>query len=251
MSDAVVPSYRVHREPSGLPWRMVAMAGGVVGVLAVGAGGWWAIGRMGGSGVPVVEADPRPFKIRPADAGGLRVPNQNELVLERPGQRTQSAAQAGRPAALAPAAEAPNIDGLRAAVQPPAPVPQPIRPIMAPIQPPTPAPAAPPAQPAVAAQPAPATPAPQAAPTRIAVSGRAMVQLGALTSEEAARAEWDRLGRRAPELFQGRTPIITRLEREGQAPLFRLRTSGLADLETATQFCEQVRARQGACVPVR
>jgi hypothetical protein len=78
------------------------------------------------------------------------------------------------------------------------------------------------------------------------------VQLGALTSEEAARAEWDRLSRRAPELFQGRTPQIMRLDRgEGQAPLFRLRTGGLADQEAAAAFCEQIRARGGACVPVR
>jgi hypothetical protein len=77
------------------------------------------------------------------------------------------------------------------------------------------------------------------------------VQLGALGSEEAARAEWERLTRRAPELFQGRAPIVTKLEREGQPPLFRLRTAGLADLDTAGQFCEQLRARGAACVPVR
>jgi len=70
--------------------------------------------------------------------------------------------------------------------------------------------------------------------------------------EEAARAEWDRLARRAPELFQGRSPLITRLDRgEGQPPLFRLRAGGLPDQEAAGQFCEQVRARGGACVPVR
>jgi hypothetical protein len=117
------------------------------------------------------------------------VPNQNEMVLERPGQRAQTAAQAGRPAGLAPPAEAPNIDGLRAAVQPPAP---PVRPISMPTPGPAataPAPAAtapvqaPVATPVVATTPAPATPA------RIAVSGRAMVQLGALGSEEAARAD--------------------------------------------------------------
>jgi cell division septation protein DedD len=77
------------------------------------------------------------------------------------------------------------------------------------------------------------------------------VQLGALASEEAARAEWERLQRRAPELFQGRSPQISRLEREGQAPLFRLRTGGLADQDAAREFCEQVRQRGGACVPVR
>jgi hypothetical protein len=78
------------------------------------------------------------------------------------------------------------------------------------------------------------------------------VQLGALTSAEAARAEWDRLSRRAPELFEGRSPQILRLDRgEGQTPLFRLRTGGLPDQDAAAEFCQQIRARGGACVPIR
>ncbi|NKC34580.1 hypothetical protein HEQ75_27255, partial [Roseomonas sp. BU-1] len=128
MSDMMVPSYRVPREAQGLPWRMVAVAGGMLAVVAAGAGGWWAFQRVGGGGgIPLVEADPRPFKVRPDDPGGLRVPNQNALVLERPGNR-QSPAQAGRPAELVPEAEAPDIALLRAAVAPPpvvAPVPVP------------------------------------------------------------------------------------------------------------------------------
>ncbi|MGG5808509.1 SPOR domain-containing protein [Falsiroseomonas sp. CW058] len=248
MSDAVVPSYRVHREASRMPWRMLAAAGGIVAVAAAGAAGWWAVGKIGARSVPVIEADPRPFKVRPADAGGLRVPNQNELVLERAGQRPQTPAQAGRPATLAPPAETPNIDGLRAAVAPP-PAPRPAPPPQAA----APAPAA--APPAQVAAPQPAAPAaqPAAAPAArpVPTTGRVQVQLGALGSEEAARAEWDRLSRRAPELFQGRQPVVMRLEREGQAPLFRLRTSGLPDQDAAAQFCEQVRARGGACVPVR
>jgi cell division septation protein DedD len=83
------------------------------------------------------------------------------------------------------------------------------------------------------------------------VAGRQTVQLGALVSAEAARAEWDRLAARAPELMRGRTPQILRLEREGTTPLFRLRTTGFADAEAARNFCEQLRARGGACVPIR
>jgi hypothetical protein len=241
MSDAVVPSYRVHRESSRLPWRMLGAAGGVLALVAAGGAGWWAINKIGTRSVPVIEADPRPFKVRPADAGGMRVPNQNELVLERAGQRSQSAAQAGRPAALAPGAETPDINGLRAAVAPPTPAPA--RPAAAPAQPP-----------AAAAAPAPAAQQPAAAqaPRPLPTTGRVQVQLAALASEEAARNEWDRISRRAPELFQGRQPIIARLDRgEGQSPLFRLRASGLPDQDAATQFCEQWRSRGGACVPVR
>ncbi|MFM2149869.1 MAG: hypothetical protein RLZZ187_2175 [Pseudomonadota bacterium] len=249
MSDAVIqrPSYRVEREPSKLPWRMLVIAGGLLGVVAVAGLGWWAIRSIGGtSSVPVVEADPRPFKVRPDDPGGLRVPNQSELILERPAQRAQGN-QAGRPANVAPGAEAPDLGGLRAAARP--------APAAAPAPAPNPAPAAPAsalaqAQPLPAPQPVQPAAAPAAQPARPA--GRVQVQLGALPTEDAARAEWERLTRRAPELFAGRSPQIVRLDRgEGQAPLFRLRTGGLADQEAAAAFCEQVRARGGVCAPVR
>lgn len=239
MSEAVmVPSYRVHRESSRIPWRMLGAAGGILALIAAGFAAWWAIGKIGTRTVPVIEADARPFKVRPTDPGGLRVPNQSELVLQRPDQRQQTPAQAGRPAAVAPAAETPNIDGLRAAVQPP--------PVVTPTPTPTPQPRQ--AQPAQPPAPTTATPA---QPARPPVTGRVQVQLGAVASEEAARGEWERLTRRMPELFGGRQPIIARLDREGQAPLFRLRTSGLPDQEAAAQFCEQVRGRGGACVPIR
>ncbi len=82
--------------------------------------------------------------------------------------------------------------------------------------------------------------------------GRVQGQLAALNSDESARAEWDRLARRAPELFQGRSLQVLRLDRGSeQAPLYRLRTGGIADHEQAAQFCEQVRAKGGACVVVR
>ena len=259
MSDAMVPSYRLHRPTSAFPWRMVAIAGGVLAFIAAGAAGWWAIQRIGTRSVPLVEADPRPFKIRPSDPGGLRVPNQGELVLERPGQRQPAVARAP---GLAPEAEAPNIDRLRAAVAPPPAVaPAPVwpppgqgRPGGQPATAQAPAPAQAPAAAAEAPAQAPVAAAPPAAePARPPAvgTGRVQVQLAALTSEDGARSEWERIGRRAPELFQGRSPSVTRLERDGQSTLFRLRTGGFADQAAARDFCEQVRARGATCIPVR
>ncbi|WP_372619283.1 SPOR domain-containing protein [Falsiroseomonas sp.] len=246
-TDAMVPSYRVQREASALPWRMLAVAGVLLALVAGGAGGWWAFQRFGGpQTIPVVEADPRPYKVRPDDPGGLRVPNQAELILERPAARSQGPAQAGRASALAPEAETPDLNMLRAAVAPP-----PVSVAAAPPQP-APEPAAAP-EVAAAAPPAP-EPAPQPAaapaPAR-AATGSVQVQLGALTSVEAARAEWARLNRLVPELLEGRTPQIVRFEREGRSPLFRLRTGGLPDADTAAEFCEQIKARRGACMMVR
>ena len=88
----------------------------------------------------------------------------------------------------------------------------------------------------------PVAPAPSA-------NGRAMIQLGALATEEAARAEWDRMAKRVPELG-GFQPRITKLDREGQTPLFRLRAGGLADAAAAKSLCEAVRTKGGACVPI-
>ncbi len=228
MSDAMVPSYRVARDGGGLPWRMLMVAGGVVGVAALGGAAWLAYDTMGGGSVPVIEADPKPFKVKPADPGGLRVPNQGEMVLERPQARAQVAPN--RNAELAPPAEAPALDRLRAQVAPPiAATPQPA-----------------PAQPAPA-QAVPAQPPAAEAPRPV---GRVQVQLGALPSEAQARAEWERLTRRAPALFQDRTSQVVRLEREGQSPLFRLRTGGFADPAAGRDFCGQVTAAGGACLVV-
>lgn len=78
-----------------------------------------------------------------------------------------------------------------------------------------------------------------------------MVQLAAVTSEDGARSEFDRIARRAPDLFEGLSPVVQRLDREGQSPLFRVRTTGFADQDSARQFCEALRARNFACIPVR
>jgi hypothetical protein len=241
---------------------MLAVAGGLLGLVALGCAGAWGISRMGPRPVPVLEADPRPLKVRPESPGGMVVPNQDQLVLEGASQRR--AAERGRTtvAQLDTGPEAPALDLLRqhAGPRPAAP---------APVAAAAPAPAAgapaaaagsaapsalggaataaalpPPVPVAVAA----AVTAPAAAPPGPVAGGRSHAQFGALNSEEAARAEWERLVRRAPELaaFQ---PRITRLDREGQPTLWRLRAAGLADAAAARALCDAVRARGVACVP--
>jgi cell division septation protein DedD len=217
----------------------------MLGTLLLGGAIVWAL-TQGGSrgGVPVVEADPRPVKVRPDDRGGLQVANQDELIFERrPGP---TAAGQGL-ARLAPASEAPNLDRLRAIVAPPPPA-------AAPESAPD---AAAPSAPAVAVAPPPAEapPAPQPVvqpqpqPRQVA-NGRVQIQLGALPSEELARTEWERLQRRMPELLSERRPQIMRLDREGQSPMFRIRTGGFASGDTAREFCDQVKGRGGVCAVI-
>ncbi len=259
-----MPSYRVRpSDDGGPPWRLIAIGGGLAGALLVGAALAWGISRMGGGArsVPLIEPDPRPFKVRPDDPGGLRVPNQDELIFER---NRGSAPQGG--ARLAPEPEAPRIDALRAQVAQPAPrpaapatpnaaAPQPgasaAAPAGAPAARTAPAPgAAPQAAPAQPTAPAQTAAAPAARPTP-APGGTIRVQLGALSSDEAARGEWDRLARRHADLLGAFRPQVVRFEREGQTPLFRLRTGGFADIAAANGFCEQARARSIPCTVIR
>lgn len=254
MSDITVPSWRPRPERSGPPWRMLAIAGGLCGVAALSGAVAWGISRMGPHPVPVIEADSRPLKIRPENPGGLVVPNQDQLVLLSPSVRRAAERSQGANARLDSGPELPALDQLRQEAAPPGapisllpPVAGPVPVAPAPVPAPQPVSMAPPVapQPAQAEPPAP-TPAPAIQPV---AGGRAQVQLGALPSEEAARGEWERLTRRVPELA-GFQPRITKLDREGQAPLFRLRTGGLADSAAAHALCEAVRGKGGNCMPI-
>jgi hypothetical protein len=74
----------------------------------------------------------------------------------------------------------------------------------------------------------------------------AMVQLAALTSEDAARKEWQLLAKRMPELLTGRQPVFSRFDRDGHV-FWRVRTTGFADPAQAHAFCDHVRAKGGGC----
>ena len=73
-----------------------------------------------------------------------------------------------------------------------------------------------------------------------------MVQLAALTSEDAAHAEWAQLVKKMPDLLSGRQPHFSRIERDGRT-FWRVRTSGFADVGQARGFCDRVRAKSVGC----
>ncbi|WP_424812604.1 SPOR domain-containing protein [Roseococcus sp. YIM B11640] len=240
MSDSMLPSWRV-RPPErtssgwGIPPKLWMIGGGLAGSVVLAGAIIWGVSMMGPRGVPLIETDGRPYRVRPDSPGGAVVPNQQELIFERGAGRNERVGEAR----LAPGPEAPRPDALRAQAQPPAAAPQPAAPAAAP------AAVAPPA-PARASAPAPAQQAARPAP---AAGGRAQVQLSAAASEEGAKAEWARLQRRAPELA-GRSPVVTKFERDGQATMWRLRTGGFADQAAARAFCGQLRERGVNCIPV-
>ena len=267
MREVPVPAYRLGRKTGGgPPWRMIIIAGSVLAAGAVIAALVWGFSRGSSRNAPLIEADARPIKVRPDNPGGLRVPNQDELIFDRN--------RGGRPAAqggLAPEAEKPRVDQLRAQLAeraaqeaarsaPPA-TPTPAQPAASAAPqaaprgaPQTSAPATPAAPPATnSALNAPSLPAPVPSNTeRFApvANGRAQVQLGSLPSEAAARGEWERLQKRVPELLGNRRVTLAPFDREGQTTLYRIRTGGFADAATARAFCEEMKTRSIPCMAV-
>lgn len=246
---------------------MIIIAGSVLAVGALIAALVWGFSRGSTRNAPLIEADARPIKVRPDNPGGLRVPNQDELIFDR-----NRGARPAAPGALAPEAEKPRVDQLRAqlaeraAQEAARSAPPPTAPATAPApaqpaapqaaarsvpQAAAPAATAPPAT--TSALTAPSLPAPvPATAERFApvANGRAQVQLGALPSEAAARGEWDRLQKRVPELLGNRRVTLAPFDREGQTTLYRIRTGGFADAATARAFCEEMKTRSIPCMVI-
>jgi hypothetical protein len=249
------PSFRVPRRKTGLEGntkRMAIVAGGLAAGLAV-LMGVWSLSTPRRGGVPVVQADARPLREKPANPGGMDVDGKDASILSGASDAASK---------LAPPPETPDVAALKqqaaaaaaaaTAAAKPAPVPAPqvqtaaAKP--APVQPPAPV-QAPPVQKAVVFAPPPvaAKPVAVAKPTQpTPVASRAQVQLAAVTSEEAAKTEWSRLEHRMPDLLGGRKPAVSKIERDGKT-LWRVRTGGFADASQATQFCEKVRSKGAGC----
>lgn len=233
----------------------VLLAAGIVAALAfAGAAALvWTGDRAREGEVPIIVADAGPFRVRPADPGGLQVPNQDQLVYQRmagggdpaPGRRIEvllppPEAPLPVPRPEPPAAQAPAAAPESAAAAPPAPEPAPQAasgPAPAPPAPASTLPLPPPPPRTAAAQPA------------ARAEGSVQVQLAAVGTEAAVQSEWARLRSRMPDLLGDQALTVSRGEREGQ-PFWRVRTGRFPDLDAARGFCERVRARGFTCFVV-
>lgn len=250
------PSYRTPRHRPGMDpntRKLALIAGGLGAALLVMVGAWSLTGAKSG-GIPVVEADSRPLRVKP--------------------DKTQMGPDADEPAAtgkqaLAPTPEAPKPEALKAQVDKAAAekrqaeetakakaladadaaAPPPVTPVPQTAIAQAPIPGRPTLQPValtspIAAAPAPAVPPQQAA--RPAPASGTQVQLAAVISEQAALSEWSRLEKRMPDILGGRRPAVVKAERDGKT-FFRLRTGGFADTAQASSFCEKIRTKGGTC----
>lgn len=231
------PSYRVNRGQGLDPMtrRLMLIAGGLTGALVVIVLIWSSVGQRSNE-IPVVQADARPLRVKPDNPGGMQITGINADI---------SGHADGPGGTLAPAPEVPDPQALAHEV-PPASKRGPQATGIA-----TPPPAPPVREASLEPAPTPATAVPQrhAAPAQgsnPSPPGRREVQLAALSSEAAAREEWDRLVQRMPGLFASRQPIVTRFDHD-RHPLWRLRVGGFATETAAGQFCQEVRSKGGGC----
>lgn len=262
--------------------RLMMFSGGVVLVVGALAGIASFTGHHHG-GVPVIAADPYPYRMKPADPGGLQIDAGESDVFS--GDTDTADAK------LAPTAEAPDPNAFRSAEQSLAAAAPTVAPAASPSIPPATAAAQPASQPqaepsartavaseqathpapaaqarpatkpaaevrtspqpaparatVLAAKPAPAAPAARAADRAAETAHKTMIQLAAVGSEDAAKAEWQRLLQRYPELARHQ-PAFSRTEHDGKT-FWRVRAAGFADIAQARAFCEQVRGKGGGC----
>jgi hypothetical protein len=225
--------------------RLVMFAGGLGAVLVALIGASSLIGRHAGE-IPVVTADSRPIREKPLNPGGMKIDGAENDVFSGGSDTANSklAAAAENPdtkALRTPPATPPVVDTQAPAAVSPAPAKQAAVAMAPPV-------AKPGTQVAAsAAKPIPAKAPPAPVDLRPAVPAhQPIVQLAALSSEEAARNEWQLLSKRMPDLLNGRHPNFSRTERDGHT-FWRVRTAGFADVAQARTFCDHVRAKGGGC----
>ena len=204
--------------------------------------------------VPLIRAPETPFKVRPADPGGLDLEGGNQSAFEAAGgldpggdlnfdalpeepiDRSQIAA-AAPPAPAPPAPVRAPVEDAPAATTAPKPVVEKPKPVAE--------------MPKPAAKPPTAKPDVKTAPkneTKEPVpddGGSYSLQLGAFSSEAKANAAWKSFSGRYSYLADLGKVVIA-LERDGEK-LYRLRATGITSRAQANNLCGRLRAAGDQC----
>jgi cell division septation protein DedD len=217
-------------------------------VLAAFAGVVWlaynqgvARGRAGAA--VIIAAPDGPVRTAPADGGGSETPYQGLKVYGQPvspEQEAQASTLAPQPRVELPASNP---------VAPP-PV-QPKAPAVAEAPPvrlsPPPAPTAPPAAIIPSPPPAAAQSAPPATAVSSAVSGKAVLQIGAYETTEIANGAWSAFKARHSAVVGDLSQDIQRADLGAKGIWYRLRIGPFADKAAAANACEKLKAEGGTC----
>ncbi|HEV8014950.1 MAG TPA: SPOR domain-containing protein [Stellaceae bacterium] len=222
----------------------------MIAVAGLAGGSWWAgHGNKSAapetSAVPEIHADAGPVKEAPADPGGMVVPDQDSALLNHDAK--------AKPEELLPPPEAVKPRPVAAAPPPtaaPALPPAATAPQQAPLQ------QAPPAQVAVvpALPPPVATPAPaaKAAPPQPSAAGSGYrLQLGALKTEDAAKAEWQKLQKQHTDVLGKLSLTVSRVDLGAKGVYYRIQAGPIADAGQAAQDCAALKSRNVGCILVK
>lgn len=271
--------------PKGQGRLLVSLALGLAAVIATVVTAWYIFANQGpvaapGGAVPTVTADPSPIKSKPAEPGGIEVPNQDKLVYDRmapggtppkqerllpPPEQPKPPPSSRQPPSLAtPKA---SVESLARVEEPPLAAPQspPKVTVESPVAAPTPAPAqvaAAPAEtakpvvkpaeeakkPAETAKPKPAETA-AVAPSPVRAGGW-MIQLGAMREQDAAEKEWNRLQAANKDLLGALVHDVLRADLGAKGVFWRVR-AGPLDEAGARTLCEELGKRKIGCLVVR
>jgi len=183
---------------------------------------------------PRIKADNQPFKIEPADPGGVQTPDQDKTVYDVMAGKTVEEKVVTVPGAEAPL-QMPKSANIQ--VDPP----KAVRPRVE-ITTPAPKPAAKP-KPSVTA------PAPRQSAPVATGSGDFVVQVASVRSYEAATDVWASVSQKfSNEIVSGLYSDIAQVDLGDKGIFYRLRVAGLADKTAAQQLCAQFKARGQACL---
>lgn len=254
---------RPRRQGQGARAALLAFA-----VAALVGGSWWAghrssPGTLDGGAVPEIHADNVPVKEPPKDPGGMVVPDQDSVLLNRDAK--------GKPDTKAKPEELlPPPEAVKPRPVPPAPPPQAATATPPPAATSTPAPNGAPPE-TVAPQVATAPPAPAPSPMQVApkssvsvpavpkeappsppvAAGSYRLQLGALKTEEAAKNEWLKLQRQNSDVLGKLSLSVSRVALGAKGTYYRIQAGPVADEAKATQACAALKSRSVGCILVK
>jgi cell division septation protein DedD len=222
-------------------------------VMVLCAGGLWiahmVASRDGAEDVPLLHAETDPVKVKPADPGGMDIPNQNRSYVFDQGS-------AQPPEHLMPPPETPLPRPS------PAQIPAPATPAFPPPeQADSSLPVAPSASaaetspaPPVAALAVPRPPQTAALPpaSPAATPGKGYrLQIAAVKTQDAAKEEWDRIRRQNSDILGSLSFIADRVDLGDRGVFYRVQAGPITDAQEGDRICTMLRQRNVGCILVK